>query len=262
MTDIGNRLEFAQKLADAAGAVITPLFRAHGAVDDKAAPGAFDPVTQADKAAESAMRALIAEHFPDDGVLGEEHEDTPSASGYTWVLDPIDGTRAFILGLPLWGTLIALNDGTRPIFGVLDQPYTGERWLGGQGQNNFADRTGNRPLKTSATTALSDAMVMATHPEIFSTPKERVAFERVADQCRMVRWGGDCYAYGLLALGAVDLVVESSLKAFDIQALIPIIEAAGGLVTNWQGGTCYDGGQILAAANLEIHKAAMDALNS
>lgn len=262
MSDIGDRLKFAETLADAAGAVITPLFRAHGAVDDKAAPGSFDPVTQADKAAESAMRALIHEHFPDDGVLGEEHDDVASTSGYTWVLDPIDGTRAFILGLPLWGTLIALNDGTRPIFGVLDQPYMGERWLGGEGQNSFADRTGTRVLKTSDTTALADAMIMSTHPEIFQTAVERAAFDRVADQCRMVRWGGDCYAYGLLALGSVDLVVEASLNPFDIQALIPIIEAAGGLVTNWQGGTCYEGGQILAAANSEIHKVAMAQLNA
>ncbi|MGB0922195.1 MAG: histidinol-phosphatase [Alphaproteobacteria bacterium] len=260
MAGLNGRLEFAEKLAEAAGEAIRPLFRAHGAVDDKAAPGSFDPVTQADKAAERAMRALIAQYFPDDGVLGEEEDDVPSRSGYTWVLDPIDGTRAFILGLPLWGTLIALNDGTRPIYGVLDQPYTGERWLGGEGRNKFVDQAGTRVLQTSATTQLADAMIMATHPEIFSTQAEQAAFGRVADQCRMVRWGGDCYGYGLLAMGQVDLVIESSLKAFDIQALIPIIEAAGGLVTDWQGNTCYDGGQILAAANPALHEVAMVAL--
>lgn len=266
MSDLDGREDFAEQLAEAAGAVIRPLFRAHGLVDDKfdgtgAGLGGYDPVTIADRAAEEAMRALIHQHYPEDGVEGEEMEDVPSSSGFTWVLDPIDGTRAFILGLPLWGTLIALNDGAKPIYGVLDQPYTGERWIGGLGRGGFRHKDGVDGLGTRATDTLADAMLMATHPSIFETRDEQSAFARLSQSVKMVRWGGDCYAYGLVASGMVDLVVEANLKPFDIQALIPIVEAAGGIITDWQGGPCHTGGQVVAAANAALHAQAMKLLN-
>ncbi len=247
--------------ADKARAAIMPHFRTLKTAQNKAADGGYDPVTEADQAAERAIRTHIKDTFPDHGILGEEYGHEPGTSPITWVIDPVDGTRAFIAGAPTWGTLIAVNDGTKPVLGVMDQGFTGERFLGVQGAA-FAIGTGAlTPLRASATTTLDNALLAATDPRMFKTGTERNAFDTLEGQVRLSRYGLDCYAYCLLAMGHVDLVVEASMKPFDIQALIPVVEGAGGLVTDWQGASAQDGGQILAAATPELHKAAMAVLN-
>lgn len=253
---------FAEQLADEAARAALPLFRNLPKVENKAAPGDFDPVTQADKAAETAMRDLITTTYPDHGIIGEEHDDVPSQNGLNWVLDPIDGTRAFVAGMPVWGTLIALSDDQGPQIGVIAQPYIGERWVAGPSGGKFVNRAGNHKLTTSDCANLAQATVMATHPAIFTTDEEQSSFTAVEAACRQVRWGGDCYQYGLLALGTVDLVIESSLQPFDVQALIPVVRAAGGVVTDWTGGDPSQGGQIIAAATPELHAAALRLLTS
>lgn len=250
----------AHRLADAARAITLPLFRSPRlGTDNKAATG-FDPVTRADREAEAAMRALLAELRPDDAILGEEMGATPGRSGLTWVLDPVDGTRAFISGAPSWGTLIALMDETGPIYGMIDQPFTGERFEGGR--DLAAQLSGRGPRQALAVrphAALAEATLLTTFPELGS-PAEAVAFQRVARQARLVRYGLDCYAYALLAAGHVDLVIEAGLQSYDIAAPIAVITAAGGLVTDWQGGPAHGGGQVLAAASPSLHRAALAAL--
>lgn len=261
ITEIESELmAFADRLANAAADAALPLFRNLPSVENKAAPGDFDPVTAADKAAETAMRTLITATYPDHGIIGEEHADVASQNGLNWVLDPIDGTRAFVAGMPVWGTLIALGDDQGPQIGIIAQPYIGERWAAGPSGGSFTDRSGTRPLTTSGCTQLDQATVMATHPAIFAGPGEWDSFQSVDAACRQVRWGGDCYQYGLLALGTVDLVVESSLQPFDVQALIPVVRAAGGVITNWSGDDASQGGQIIAAATPELHAAALKLL--
>lgn len=239
---------FANQLADAAAEAIAPYFRTELAVDDKGGR-LFDPVTAADRAAERAMRALIQQHYPTHGILGEEEDAVPSQNGLTWVLDPIDGTRAFITGLPLWGTLIALNDGTAPVLGVMNQPFTGERYSGdsrGAWRNNVA-------LKTREGVALSSARLMCTTPDMFDTEARRQAFEQVAREARLVRFGGDCYAYCMLASGFVDVIIEASLQPYDVQALIPIVEGAGGVMTAWDGSSAQQGGAVIACGDAALH---------
>ncbi|MBF8780252.1 histidinol-phosphatase [Pseudomonas fulva] len=246
---------FAERLAEAAAAAIQPYFRASLDVEDKGGR-LYDPVTVADKAAEQAMRALIQQHYPTHGILGEEQGVALGSSPLTWVLDPIDGTRAFITGLPLWGTLIALNDGTRPVLGVMNQPFTGERFIGtAQG----AWRSGT-PLKTRACADLASATLMCTTPDMFDTPARKSAFETVASQARLMRYGGDCYAYCMLASGFVDVIVEASLQPYDVQALMPIIEGAGGVITAWDGGTAQHGGCVVACGDPVLHRQVVEML--
>ncbi len=240
---------FAVELSHEAARVALPFFRGDFAQEDKGGPGAFDPVTEADRAAEAAIRRLIAARYPDHGVIGEEYgEDRPDADR-VWVLDPIDGTRAFITGLPLWGTLIALNDGQRPLLGVMNQPFTGERYVGTPAG---AWRNG-APLKTRACASLSSARLMCTTPDMFDTPARRQAFDAVAAQAQLLRFGGDCYAYCMLASGFVDAIVEASLQPYDIQALMPIVEGAGGVVTAWDGGSAQNGGAVIACGDPRLH---------
>lgn len=243
-------------LAEAARRATLPLFRTPDLMADNKAEGGFDPVTAADRAAEVAMRAILAERRPDDGLWGEEFGRLPGTSGLTWVLDPIDGTRAFLSGTPTWGVLIALCDEIGPLFGVIDQPFTGERWQGGLGAAEHAGPAGTRPLTVRPPRPLDQAVLFSTFPEI-GTAEERAAFDRVAAAARLVRFGTDCYAYGLLALGQIDLVIEAGLHPYDICAPIAVIEAAGGLVTDWQGGPAHHGGRVLAAANPAIHAEAL-----
>jgi len=243
-------------MADAARSAILPFFRGTALETRSKLEGGFDPVTVADRAAEKAMRAVLAEERPQDGILGEEYGATPGTSGLTWVLDPIDGTRGFISGTPTWGVLIALTGPDGPVLGVIDQPHIGERFQGGPGRARVFGPHGEHPLKTRATTDLDAAILFTTFPEV-GTPAERAAFERVSGAVQLTRYGMDCYAYALLAAGQIDLVIEAGLNAYDIQAPIAVIEAAGGLVTDWQGGKAHDGGQALAAANPEIHAKAL-----
>lgn len=257
---IPTDLDVAHLLADAARQAILPYFRAPDLHAQNKLEQGFDPVTIADRAAEEAMRALLAELRPDDAILGEEFGTSEGTSGRTWVLDPIDGTRGFISGTPTWGVLIALSIDAGPILGVIDQPYIGERFSAAEGQAHMSGPHGSRKLSTRTRNSLSDAVIFTTFPEV-GTTEEGAAFHAVARHCRLVRYGMDCYAYALLAAGQVDLVIEAGLNAYDIQAPIALVEAAGGIVTNWQGGPAHHGGQVIAAGNAELHRQALRILN-
>jgi myo-inositol-1(or 4)-monophosphatase len=267
-TCLGDLTELAEALADSAGAASLPHFRKPGlSAEDKRVDGRtgrFDPVTAADRAAERAMRELLAARRPQDAVFGEEEAETPGTTGLTWVLDPIDGTRAFISGLPVWGTLIALDDGSRGRIGVVDQPYIGERFVGVIGSARveawMTGPAGREPLRTRPCAGLEEATLFTTDPFLFSG-HEALAFRDLRMRARLTRYGTDCYAYALLALGHVDLVIESGLAAYDIAAHVPIVEAAGGRVTDWQGGDCRWGGRVLAAGSAEVHAAALNILS-
>ena len=249
-------LEVAHQLADAARAAILPYFRrANLGMENKEQDG-FDPVTIADREAEQAMRAILALHRPLDGIWGEEFGRKIGSSGRMWVLDPIDGTRAFISGTPTWGVLIALSGDNGPFLGVIDQPYTGERFIGTPDLATMTGPQGETPLGTRTTARLEDAIVFTTFPEV-GTFADRSGFEAVAAKTRLTRYGMDCYAYALLAAGQIDLVIEAGLNAYDIQGPIAVIQAAGGIVTDWQGGPAHDGGRALAAANAQVHAQAL-----
>ncbi|SHG97022.1 histidinol-phosphatase [Marivita hallyeonensis] len=251
----------ADEMANAARDAILPHFRTMGLNADNKLAGGFDPVTVADRASETAMREVLARLRPDDGILGEEYGSIEGTSGLTWVLDPIDGTRSFISGTPTWTVLIALSNDTGPILGMIDQPYVGERFMGGLGKADWHGPHLSGALKAKGTTKLSDATLFTTFPEI-GTDAERAAFQRVARDVKLTRYGCDCYAYALLAIGQIDLVIEAGLNAYDIQAPIAVIEAAGGVVTDWQGNSAHLGGRTLAAATPELHAAALERLNA
>lgn len=261
MTDQDSLIATAHALADAAREAVRPWFRRPGLeADNKYAVG-FDPVTEGDRAAEQAMRAVLAQMRPDDTIIGEEFGKTEGSSGISWVLDPIDGTRGFLSGTPTWGVLIAASDATGPVFGIIDQPYIGERFWGGLGQARMEGPFGPRALKTLGSRPLEQATIFTTFPEVGS-PAEGAAFHQVAQQCRLTRYGMDCYAYALLAAGHIDLVIEAGLSNYDIQAPIAVIQAAGGIVTDWRGGPAHDGGRVIAAAGEEQHAAALDILRN
>ena len=254
-------MDTAAALADAARVATLAHFRTAGLTADTKETDRFDPVTVADRLSEQRMRAILAQRRPDDGILGEEFGTTSGTSGLTWVLDPIDGTRGYLSGTPTWGVLISVADAAGPIYGIIDQPYIGERFEGGLGRAEVNGPMGRHHLATRPARPLSEAILFTTFPEV-GLPAEGAAFRRVAAQARLVRYGMDCYAYALIAAGQIDLVIESGLKAYDVQAPIAVIEAAGGIVTDWQGNPCPNGGQVLAAANREIHAAALALLNA
>lgn len=247
---------FVNELATSSGQAIMPFFRTAIASEDKSRGGAFDPVTEADRASEATMRHLIKRNFPTHGIVGEEFGSENETADYVWVLDPIDGTRAFISGLPTWGTLIGLTYKGRPVFGMMHQPFTGERFFGDCGSSTYRGPGGERKLMTRRCASLKDAVISTTSPRLFSGDDLR-AYDRVESVARLARYGCDCYAYCMLAAGHIDLVVESGLKPYDIAALVPIIEGAGGIVTTWDGGSAAGGGRILAAGDRRVHAAAM-----
>jgi len=249
-------LEFAVRVAAAAGDAILPHFREAIAVQDKGGARGYDPVTEADRAAEAVIRAEIARAYPDHGIHGEEHGREQGASPYTWVIDPIDGTRSFILGQLHWATLIALHDGTRPVLGVAHQPFVGETFVGMIDDAAEWRRGGaRRTLATRRCRSIGDAVVVTTDPRHFADARRRSAYRAVTDGARFVRYGGDCYCYTQLAMGFVDIVIETGLQPYDVQALIPLIEAAGGRITNWAGGPCDQGGDALACGDPDLHAA-------
>jgi histidinol phosphatase-like enzyme (inositol monophosphatase family) len=258
--DIPRFLAFADTLGDAARGAILPHFRSGGACENKGGV-AFDPVTEADKAAERVMREMIARAFPQHGVFGEEFERTPSRGGYEWVLDPIDGTRAFIAGLPTWGVLIALAYEGKPLLGIMDQPYLDERYRGWGDGADAVVRGERRALKTRNCASLADAVLSTTSPDLFRGA-EAEAFSRVRAQAKLTRYGYDCYAYAMIAAGHMDCVVESGLKPFDIQALIPILAGAGGGVGSWSGGDAAQGGQVLAFSDARVRDEALALLGA
>ncbi|EKF16995.1 histidinol-phosphatase [Nitratireductor pacificus] len=246
---------FMRGMADAAAAETLPRFRRPGRVDNKLSSG-FDPVTEADRAAERAIRALIAQTFPEHGIHGEEFGLEREDSDHRWIIDPIDGTRAFISGLPLWGTLVGLTVGGRAVAGMMSQPFTGELFYAVGDGARYEGPGGARSLRVRDTTALADATLCTTTPALFD-PLRRAAYDRVEAAVCLPRYGTDCYAYAMLAAGQVDLVIESGLNPYDIVALIPVVEQAGGVITTWAGGRAENGGDIIAAATPALHEKAM-----
>jgi histidinol phosphatase-like enzyme (inositol monophosphatase family) len=238
-----------------------PRFRTALAVDNKLASG-FDPVTDADREAERAIRALLSERFPDHGIIGEELDDKATTGRYSWIIDPIDGTRAFITGVPVWGTLLGLMVDGKAVAGLMAQPFTGEIYLSLPGHTRYHRGSESIPLKTSAVTELGKARVTATSPDLFMRPGRDLSREwrAINDAALTVRYGLDCYGYCLLAAGHIDVVVEAGLKNVDIAPLIPIIRGAGGVVTTWAGGPAEAGGNCIAAATPELHAATLKVL--
>src|SRR5947207_5023993 len=247
---------FVDELASVSAETILPFFRTALSIEDKGRGGGFDPVTAADHAAETAMRALIRRTFPDHGIVGEEFGQERADAEYVWVLDPIDGTKSFISGMVAWGTLIALTRFGEPVYGTMHQPFIGERFSGDGGAAHYRGPAGARALHVRPCAALADAMLFTTNPRLMNEA-DRAAFGRVEAAVKLSRYGGDCYAYCMLAAGHVDLVIETGLKPHDIVALIPIIEGAGGIVTNWEGKSGVAGGRIVAAGDRRVHEAAM-----
>ncbi|MCW5744870.1 MAG: histidinol-phosphatase [Alphaproteobacteria bacterium] len=248
-------VDLAQRLADAARPVVRRYFRTPVGVDDKPDTS---PVTVADREAETVMRAILDREVPDHGIWGEEHGSERMDANWVWVLDPIDGTKAFITGMPVFGTLIALLYRGRPVLGVIDQPILQERWLGVSGRRSTFNGSA---IATRACDALAKAYMYSTAPLMFPGDFER-PHRALAESVKLFRWGGDCYAYGLLASGLVDLVVEASLKLHDFCALVPVIEGAGGLITDWRGQPLDrdSDGTVLAAGDRMAHAAALAVL--
>lgn len=259
--DLKALAETAHELADLSAKAILPQFRRSIAVENKAGAGGFDPVTAADKAAERVIRKHLKATHPEHGVLGEEYGAAVGSSPYTWVIDPIDGTKAFITGTPLWGTLIGLSYADRAVLGVMNQPFTGERvFAAGQGAHWSLPGGRSKRIKTRACPKLDDAMLGTTSPDLLSAI-ELDAFVGLKRRARLTRYGGDCYGYCLLAAGHFDLIVECGLKPHDVMALIPIIEAAGGVITTWDGGRPEGGGRIVAAGDPRLHEAVLKTLS-
>ena len=251
--------EFALELAHLAGSIALANFRRGIDVTNKDAAG-FDPVTNADRAIERVLRTTILERYPGHGVVGEEEGRTESLSPYTWFVDPIDGTRAFMMGSPLWGTLVGLCVDSAPLFGLMVQPFLEEVFLGSRDASWLIKPQERRRLAARACHALDGAALASTHPDLFDADAA-AAFRTLADRCLLHRWGGDCYNYAMLAAGFVDLVVEDQLKPFDIMPLIPILEGAGCVITDWSGQPALGGGKVLAAATTQLHAAALEVLN-
>jgi myo-inositol-1(or 4)-monophosphatase len=252
---------FVDELATVAGEAVRPFFRTTLGVENKGKGGLFDPVTAADRAAEQAMRSLIRKAFPQHGIVGEEFKDEEANAAYVWVLDPIDGTKSFISGMPAWGTLIGLLKNGLPVYGMMHQPFIGERFTGDGASARYRGPAGDRRLNVRACASLSEATLFTTSPLLMSK-EERGLFETVQAKARLARYGGDCYAYCMIAAGFVDLVVETGLKPHDIVALIPIIEGAGGIITNWSGKAATGGGRIVAAGDKRVHVEALKLLQA
>ena len=252
MTD-GDIATLLHRLCDAAAQQTLPRFRQRLDIDNKEA-GGFDPVTEADREAERAIRDILAEHRPDDSIVGEEFDAVDGETSYSWILDPVDGTRAFISGLPVWGTLIGLYENGQPKAGAMDQPFTGDRHIASGSRSRFQDRFGTeRENRVSTIKSLADATLMTTSPHLLFGTR----YQRVEKRVKLFRYGCDCTAYGLLASGHIDLVIENGLNTYDIAALIPIIRNAGGVVSAWDGGDPSQGGSVLVAATEELHREAM-----
>jgi myo-inositol-1(or 4)-monophosphatase len=258
MPDFDDLAAFLSVLADAASDSIMPHFRARIAVENKAS-GRFDPVTAADRSAEAAMRRLIAKTYPEHGVVGEEYGPERANADFVWVLDPIDGTRSFINGLPVWGVLIGLLHCGRPVLGMMAQPFTGERFAGDGTRAWYAGPGGASVLATRPCAAISDAALLTTSPALFAGTDKK-AYETLESGVRFARYGSDCYGYCMVAGGHADLVVEAGLQAYDIVALIPIVEGAGGRVTNWEGESAAGGGRVVASGDRRLHELVLEQL--
>jgi myo-inositol-1(or 4)-monophosphatase len=262
---------FVERLAQVSGEVILPFFRSAIGSEDKSRGGVFDPVTEADRGAETAMRRLIAQTFPAHGVIGEEYGVDRVDAEYVWVLDPIDGTKSFISGMPTWGTLIGLMHHGRPVYGMMAQPFTRERYCGDGNRarlRTLAPTRSDAPpiewttrtLRTRPCSSLAEATVSTTSPALIRDPADLEAYRRVEAKARLTRYGGDCYAYCALAAGFIDLVIETGLKPYDVVALAPIVEGAGGVMTTWEGEDASKGGRIIAAGDPRVYDEALSLL--
>jgi histidinol phosphatase-like enzyme (inositol monophosphatase family) len=255
---------FVERLGDVAGETILPFFRTFVGTEDKNKGGTFDPVTEADRAAEVGMRRMIEAQFPAHGIIGEEFGSVRADAEYVWVLDPIDGTKAFISGLPTWGVLIGLLHNGRPCYGMMVQPFTRERFVGDGSSatwrgTGLGPARGQRKLSTRHCSKLTDATVMTTSPLLY--PDDKIdALRRLEADAKLVRYGCDCYAFAMLAAGQVDCVVEAGVQAYDVVALIPIVEGAGGVMTSWDGGDASKGGDVIASGDQRLHAVALERL--
>lgn len=254
-------IKFINELGDAAAAVSLKYFKKPLDILSKGKKlgTEFDPVTVADRNTEFAIRELIRKKYPTHSIMGEEHADENKSSNYKWIIDPIDGTRAYITGVPTWGTLIALKDGDTPEIGMIDQPYLNERFIG---TKNGSTMNG-APIKCRPCDSIFNATISTTDPlQLFKNDDEQDRFFRVAAGAKMMRNGYDCYAYAMVAMGFMDVVIEAGLEAYDIQGIIPVIEGAGGIVTNWQGEKVTDGGQVVACGDKRLHEQVIGLLNT
>ncbi len=251
---------FFAELAEVSGQVILPFFRMQAGVIDKSRGPVFDPVTEADRAAEQAIRQKIRAAFPDHGIHGEEFGIENEGAQYQWIIDPIDGTRGFICGLPTWGTLVALMKDGQPVHGMMNQPFVRERFMGDGHTSRVLTGTGEKVLRTRTCSDISQAFIATTSPRIIKGA-EGEAYDALEARCRLARYGADCYAYAMLAAGQIDLVVETGLQTYDIAPLIPIIEGAGGVVSTWEGGPATSGGSIVAAGDERLHSLALEILS-
>jgi myo-inositol-1(or 4)-monophosphatase len=246
---------FVDELATASGDAILPFFRTSLGVENKNVGGSFDPVTAADRAGESAIRAMIRETFPDHGILGEEYGSERPDAEYVWIIDPIDGTKSFIAGMPIWGTLIGLTRGGKSVYGMMHQPFTRERFTGDGGAAHYRGPAGDRDLRVRPCGGISDALLVTTSPLLMNAA-DREIFGRAEQSVRLSRYGGDCYAYCMLAAGHVDLVIETGLNPHDIVALIPVVTGAGGFISTWEGESAEGGGRIIAAGDRRVYEQA------
>ena len=253
---LDDYLALAERLAEASAAIIRRWFEKGAAVEEKADE---TPVTQADREVEAAMRRIIAEAFPEHGIIGEEHGTEGGEADYVWVLDPIDGTKRFVAGQPWFGTLIALTRHARPIVGVIDIPMLEQRWVGAAGRRSLLrGRDGTSEVGTRPCPSLAAAILSSTSPDMFQGPAA-TAFDRLRRAVKYPLYGGDCYSYGTLASGRLDLVVEAGMGVYDFMALVPVVEGAGGRITDWQGAplTLGSGDQVLAVGDPRLHEAAL-----
>lgn len=252
--ELQDMQEFARATVEAAGPVALKYFRMPVTVENKAGMTGFDPVTRADREIEAFIRDRIGNRYPGHTIVGEETGTSEGLDSVTWYIDPIDGTRAYISGVPMWGILLGLMDGGSFCFGLMHQPYLRETYSGGVNGAFMSRDDTIQPLITRGTADLADAILYCTHPAMFTSAADFSSFKTIADRCRLMRYGGDCYSYCLLAQGCIDLVIEADLQAYDIVPLIPIIESAGGVVTDWQGRTAVNGGKVIASANPVLHE--------
>lgn len=248
--------QFALQLADASAEAILPYFRKEIEIDVKSGV-VWDPVTEGDRAGERIMRQMIEARFPDHGIHGEEYGLKPSRSGFTWVLDPVDGTRAFISGMPTWATLIGLNFEDRPVVGVMNQPFVGETFYGNPEGAWSVHRGTTRKLKVRAARLLAQSTFTTTAPELYRSDAEKDVLKRLTAAARLTRYGGDAYFFCVLAAGQTDLAIDAHMEPYDIAPLIPIIEGAGGIVTTWERQPAAKGGNVIAASSPELYEEAL-----